>query len=124
MRTKTQDAIDRRKLLEREKALLFMHLYKLISPELGGRNFDLEHADRDRSFRMSMGYGEDEAYVADALIRLFGGVVEVTKDLRGEGCCEECYSESDVSVFNVSLITKNWPAEELAKLAPARRKTT
>jgi len=123
MRTKTQDAKDRRKLLEREKALLHPHLAKLISFLMGNRSFEIEHIDRDRSFRMVCDTDVDVEGLSDELAKLLGAVVTTTSEIRGEGCCEFCYSEGYKAVFYVSSITKNWPAEELAALAP-KRKTT
>lgn len=118
MRTKAQDRIDRRKLLEREKNLLHPHLAKLIGPVLGGRSFEVEHIDRDRSFRMAADVNVDAEWVAGELEKLFGAAVTFDKEIRGEGCCEFCYSEGYQTIFSVSSITKNWPTEELRKLAP------
>ena len=121
MRTKTQDKIDRRKLLEREKDLLLPHLAKLITSAVGQIHFEIEHIDRDRGFRMALS-GLDQGLVSDELAKLFGCVVRVESEIRGDGCCEFCYSEEFVPIFYVSNITKNWPTAELAKLAPKERK--
>lgn len=122
MRTRAQDRVDRRKLLEREKDLLLPHLSKLIVRLMGDRSFQIEHVDRDRSFRMACYPNDvDVEMLAEELGDLFGAVVTSASEVRGEGCCEHCYSESDMAIFYVSSITKNWPTEELAKLAPKPR---
>lgn len=121
MRTHIQDKIDRRKLLEREKNLLIPHLVQLVSPAVSGALVTIEHVDRDRSFRMAGPDGCDMLHVASELTKLFGCTVRVESEIRGDGCCEFCYTESYVPIFYVTDITKNWPTEELAKLAPGTR---
>lgn len=124
MQTKSQDQVDHRKLLRREGDLLWPHLFRLLSTTGLGGAFNIEHAARDHEFWVSARASGDAESVRNELEELFGAICTVEQVVRGDGCCDECYDEYDADLFEVVLITKNWPAEELAKLAPTPRKTT
>lgn len=124
MRTKKQDDIVRRSILRREENLLLPHLARLLNAtSLGGSFIAIERVDRD-GFLISVRASGDVKSIKRELEDLFGAVCSVERVVRSEGCCDECYDEYDADLFDVALITKNWPTEELAKLAPSPRKTT